>query len=219
VSRGGVAAGICTALVLIGPADAAARTYVSERFGSPGPRERPATIAQGADATYGELDWSSWGGRTASAAGTFHGLGTSYAVRVMLSRPRACGRHRLYTRAVARRTDGTAERHAIANVGCRVVLLGGIEGTEEPRLTALERPSSIPRPPGEPLRGLSWKRWTRPVARARGRTVEGGERKPVRIVASRPGYCAAVGALAYRKLRVVLGSSAYTLRFAGQCRD
>jgi hypothetical protein len=116
-------------------------------------------------------------------------------------------------------TGGTTERHAIANVGCRVVLLGGTEGTEEPRLTALERPSSIPRPPGEPLRGLSWKRWTRPVARARGRTVEGGERKPVRIVASRPGYCAAVGALAYRKLRVVLGSSAYTLRFAGQCRD
>jgi hypothetical protein len=198
---------------------ATATTYVSERFGSPGPRVRPATITQGADAVYTDLSWSSWGAATARADGTFQGLATSVPVRVTVSRPRRCGRQRLYTRAVARIEGGGS--HAIENVGCRIAVLQGEEGTPAPRLTALVRPQEIARPPSAPLAGLRWKRWTRPVARARGRTVESGRTVPVRIAASRAGFCPAAGALAYRRLRVVVGAGArryaYTSSFGTRC--
>jgi hypothetical protein len=204
-------AGLC----LFGAAEAGARTFVSEKVGSPGPRERPATITQGADAVYANLGWISWGGRTAHATGTFQGLATEIPVHVTLSRPRRCGRHRLYTRAVAE--PETGGRLVIENVGCRIALLESEEGQEEPDLTALVRPDTIPRAPGAPLTDLRWKRWSKPVARARGRTVEGGRSVPVRIVASRAGWCPAVGSLAYRRLRVTVGGSAFTLRFGSRC--
>jgi hypothetical protein len=76
-------------LLLIGAVDAAAaRTYVSERFNSPGPRERPTTITQGADAMYTNLGWSSWGWR--DCAGEWHVRGPRDLVPYTLRFARLC---------------------------------------------------------------------------------------------------------------------------------
>jgi hypothetical protein len=211
-------------------ADARA-TLISEEFFSPGPRERPSTIVGGDSFGYGDLSWSSWGPAAAAATGSYQGLdystgeerSVSYPVSITLSRPRPCGPYRLFTRAVAVRTDGQPGTSSVANVGCRITLLQYPEGVADPAPLDIGKSSVIERPPSAPLRNLRWRRWAHAKAKARGVTREGGRSARVRVVASDPGYCASVDAIAYRRVRVTVGSGArryaYTTHFRSGCRE
>jgi hypothetical protein len=227
VTLSGLAA--CAAFAAVtGDAQAA---LVSEEYFSPGPRERPSAIVGGDSFGYANLTWSSWGTSTAEATGSWEGLDystgeertVSYPVRITLSRPRRCGPYRLFTRAVAVRTDGVPGTSAIDNVGCRIALLQYSEGVADPEPIDIGKPSVIERAPSSPLRNLRWRRWGGVKAIAKGRTREAGESKRVRIVAFDGGYCAAIDAIAYRRVRVTIGSGAsryaYTARFRAGCRE
>jgi len=189
---------------------------VSEERLSRGPRERPDVLVFGDDSGFGQLEWSSWGGDTATATGVFTSTGgvegdAEVPVQVTLASPRRCGPYRLYTSGTARALDGSSAPWggdtADLPVRCQVAVVSGYNEYD-----AVYRPDSLTVGDAS-FSAAAWDRYDDRRAHATGEfTAFNVDHVPSEITLSAPGFCPALGQIIFRKqmLRYELDGQATT---------
>lgn len=170
---------------------------------------------------FGDLVWTSWGGRVAEATGMEYRFGQPwYPIRIRLSHPRECGPYTLYrTGYVIYPTNekpdelikAGGDRYVFGGYGCRISLITNHSGrwvaeslgkrwVAEHQGTSFSMDRAGGR--GRSFREVRWKGLGTNRAIGRGLTYNAGER--VKVALTRLRYCQAAGVIAYQRSRVVL---------------